>query len=550
MHTFPLWFSLWFSAAALAADPDPIPGGLFDADSLSVAADGTVHALAAPKQARLSKLTNQITLTNDQGEVITRVGGHPVRHVRLDPDGTVTVTPIPGPDGAEWAAELHVLDAALDLDPADQPVVVIRGQVCRPNTPCVDQLWLATPQGEGWVTRPLSTEGMVSGLVLDAGSGGWVAVSHVIAGTFAGFAVWDATGAERPWIPCRSGEPVALVLDGERPKLVYRDGDSLHLADGETDRELATGVRHSADALALPGGGVRYTAYDPNSKRLRSGVVAPGDGTASAAVPVDLPESGWFSALALAGDQPVAAWYYYRNNYNKGVRLGVWDGAQWDRWTQIRSDVDNVGWNVDLAASADGTLALVALDRSHHRVVLRRWGSLAEARAEAVPDAGDWTDRRHTTFFFAYGGGWYQLWGIAASPPSEEDFTFTGADPVTGTYGVRPGLGLEGGFAGKIGPVDLVLEYMRRNDDDPAVKTIEAAEPDGEDRHRVICRCRTASALRSCTWWTFLTRRGRMRDRGGAAVHDGRAAGGAAYVGKQGTPAALPSRSRGRPTCS
>src|SRR5687768_14905925 len=104
------------SLHAAAAEPATVPGGLFDADSLRIAADGTVHALVAPKQERLSKLTSQIALTNEDGDVIGRVGGPPVRHVGLAPDGTLTVTPVPGPVRGEWAAELQVADAALDLD--------------------------------------------------------------------------------------------------------------------------------------------------------------------------------------------------------------------------------------------------------------------------------------------------------------------------------------------------------------------------------------------------------------------------------------------------
>jgi hypothetical protein len=458
---------LALSLSAAAAEPATVPGGLFDADSLHVAADGTVHALVAPKQVRLSKLTTQIAFTNEDGDVIGRVGGPPVRHLAVAPDGTVAVTPIPGPVRGEWTPELKVDDAALALRPDGAPVIVVLGRVCYEKQPCVGQLWVAEPGDEGFVTRELpSAAGAYRGLAVRADAGGYVAVSHLTAPDFVGFVAWD-DGSERRWFSGR-GDPVSLVDRGGQLALVYRDGDELHISDGTADEPLATDARHGADALVLPDGTVQYSLYDANTKRLRGGLAG------SPAAEIDGPESGWFNALALAGEQPVAAWYYYRNNYNKGVRLGVRDGATWDRWTQIRSATDNVGWGLDLAAGADGSLALLALDRSHHRVVLHRWPTLEAARAEAVADAGDWTDRRRSAFFFAYGGGWYQLWGIDARAPSEEDFTFN-ADvaPQTGTYGVQPGLGLEGGFAGKIGPVDLVLEYMRRNDQDEAFQTID-----------------------------------------------------------------------------
>ncbi len=453
-------------ATALAADPAVIPGGLFDADSLVVDPAGTTHALVSPKKTRLAAVTNQLTFTNDQGEVIGRVGGDPVRYVRVAPGGEPEVVPVPGPSG-EWREGENVEDAALVLG-SDGPVVLVTGQSC--GQTCVPAAWIARWTGSGFETRDWDRgPGVHSGLLTGVGPDGrWFAVSHVTGGEggFTGFQRTDEDGAVRPWVPAPRGSPEAVV-DGAPLRLLYRSGKELHLSDGTEDVVVADGARHHADAVADGRGEVRFLMYDADRKRLRSGTPASGPDD------VDTPESGWHHALTVAGGQPLAAWYYYRNNYNKGVKVGAWTGDRWDQWTQVRSDTRNIGWNVDLAAGPDGRTALIGLDRSRQEVVLHTWPSVDAMRAEGVPDAGDWTDRRRNAFFFAYGGGWYQWWNITANAPSEETFTFSGVEPVTGSYGVTPGLGLEGGFAGKFGPFDLALEYLRRSGDDEATQTIQ-----------------------------------------------------------------------------
>lgn len=457
---------MWLLLPTAAAEPFEVRGGLFDSDTLQIGADGTVHALVSPKDTRLSKLTNQIAFTNDQGEVIGRVGGDPVRYVRLPVGGEPEVTVVPGPSG-QWAEDQQVENAALVVPADGVPVVLITGQVCG-SQGCTEQAWISRLEDGAFRTRdwdrgPGARRGLVTAVTPD----GWWAVSHVSGGPegFTGFEVIDARGNARPWIASERGFPEAVVDPGGTARLLFKVGKELHLSDGTTDTLLADGASDHADAVAAPDG-VHWLMYDAEKKRLRGGL---GDGGTAE---IDGPESGWHHALTVADGHALAAWYYYRNNYNKGVRVGAWAGDHWDTWTQLRSDTENLGWGVDVAASAD-RIALIGLDRSRQRVVVNTWPDLGAMRAEALPDAGNWTDRRRNVFFFAYGGGWYQFWNIRAAAPDAETFSFDGVEPVVGEYGVQPGLGLEGGFAGKIGRFDLALEYLRRSSDREGVQTIQ-----------------------------------------------------------------------------
>ncbi len=454
---------LCWLVVATAAPLHTTPGSLFGHDAVALGPDGTTYALVAAKQSRLGRITSVVTVTDSDGQV-QDVSPPRARLLVRPPGGAVAEEAIPGPGGV-WGSADRLVDGALALDAAGRPVVAMLGENCPENTPCSPRLWVAVRTDRGWETDAWALQGQsYRHVLLDATGERPEVVVHRRVPDFA-VVVHDG-GGESPWFVDPSARPDALVVvDGQRG-VVYRSGQELRLRLGDADEALSDGAAHRADAT-VAADGLYFQHYRPDDKRLHGG--RRGD----AAAVVDAPESGWHNALTTHVDgAPLAAWYAYRNNWNKGVVMGHRVDGAWQTWSAVREEDANIGWGVDVASSPHGVV-LVAEDRSDRAVHLWAWPDLASARAAAVPPAGDWTDRRRTSFFFVYGGGWFQMWDLRTAAPSAETFSYGAVEPLTGSYGIRPGVSAEAGVAGKIGPVDVVMEIMRRSEDDEAFQTID-----------------------------------------------------------------------------
>jgi len=456
--------------------------------SLRVGPDGSVHMVvdqqtsgAATGGGGLSQFISVSSSSEGSSGASAPKGINGPTYLRKARGGRFLSEPVPGP-GGKWKDGDYVTEALLDLDAQGQPIIAMEGQYCYDagdKRECDDRLWVARRQGKGWKTIALKVPaGSYSEIALAAGgpSGDWTVAARYAEdkdeNPWKGVVRYD--GGERPerWIEGAAPNAMRLVIeDGGRPALLYRRGQKLYVHRGGQTSQLAGGTWMEIAGAPSPGGGVQYLTYRPGPDAMYYG------DTGGELRRIDTAESGWYNDLAVGPDgRPVAAWYYWRNPFNKGVMLGAQgpDG-EWETWTQLRSEDINVGWFTSVDVGADGTVALLSLNRSERFAVLKTYDSLEVAKLAAAPAAGDWTDRSRWLALFVYGGGWYNYTTLATSPPSDEDFTYAREDmgPLTGSYSLQPSPAIEGGFAGKIGSVDLAVEYMQRNSEDEAFQTIE-----------------------------------------------------------------------------
>jgi hypothetical protein len=441
---------VWIAVALAAPAELPVALEPFPGRSVAVGPQGEVHVVGM-RAGLLRRLAS-----GSEG---------PTNLVYLQlTGGEWTEEPIPPPSsyGETWSGN-QFEDAAVAVDADGWPLLVFTEDWQPSASEHLTAIYLARRGPGGWKTVELDGyAGQLDGVGLSVHEDGWTVAGMFSSGEWHGIVRWEPGEGAVMWArTSRLASELALVEGSAGRQAVYRVLDDVFLVgpDGESQK-IATRSARQVSAVAR-GEELHWLRYDPGQERPYGGVLRSAGEKVEASL--DKKEAGWNNTAAVGPDGRVlAAWYYRRNAFNKGLTVAELDEeGKWQSWVQLRDEDRNVGLLPTLAVGADGTLALAALDRSAHRLEVHTFSSVEQARQAAVPPAGDWTDRYRRVDLFTYGGGWLQSWMATTGAPEEAEYD-EDVRPMDGTLLLEPALGLQGGLAGRIGRFDLALEYLKR----------------------------------------------------------------------------------------
>lgn len=450
-----------------AANPtETLPHALMAYSSPSVAMDpaGTLHLIGRRKVSGKGMLQSLMYSSSDPNAEPSNL-----IYLQQTPEGTWSEETVPGPpslDG-QWGGS-EFLDASIDVDSTGRVfILMIEDFPDADGKGSSTLVYLSVRDTSGaWTTRQLPSWVGQYEAALGVHQDKWM-----VAG------LWTGEGKPRivRWEEGRSEEVLwdetdllagALTwVDGApEPTVLYRKlGKLFQLnADGTTESLGDGGARKMSAVHA--GGETQVFLYKASKD---SPYVKHGEQLDR----LDTKEAGWHSDLELTPDgTPVAAWYYRRNAFNKGLAIGVPDASgTWQRRVLLRDEQTNRGWNPTIAVGDGGQVAVALLNRSDKRLEVQRYASIEALNQATVEPATDWTRNHSSISALAYGGAWYQFWaGETTAPDPREDIYEAGVRPLDGDLDTDPGLGAEGGFALRLGRVDMALEYLQRSDSDAA----------------------------------------------------------------------------------
>lgn len=437
---------------ALAAAPDlvelPVPIEPYPGRSIAVDPRGEVHVVGRLRKGAAERGCELVYFRTREGQWQEE--------------------PIPPPTsyGEEWG-DNDFVEASIAIDGDGQPMIAFTEDWQPGPGEHETALFFARRGQRGWKTVQLdSYSGLLRSVTLSAYDGGWT-LAAISSSEWSGIVRWGPSEGPVQWSQAsRLASELVLVEGGYGQSAFYRVLDDVFFVgpDGQK-QQVSSGAARQLSAVATDSA-IHWLRYDPGRERPYAGhidITEAESPSATSGAPIDVQEAGWYNSSAVAADgTPLTAWYYRRNPFNKGLMVATLGAdGRWQPWVQIRSEENNVGFSPTIAAGPDGTIALAALDRSERRMLVERYTSIDEAKAAAVQAAGDWTDRHRKTEIFVYGGGWLQGWSTAMPSPSEAAYE-EDAERIDTDILLQPGLGLQGGLAGRVGRFDLALEYLER----------------------------------------------------------------------------------------
>lgn len=239
---------------------------------------------------------------------------------------------------------------------------------------------------------------------------------------------------------------------------VYRNGELLGDVSSAYDWHLISA-----------GTGVDYVIYyEPESRSLQyaginqSGFQSP--------LFLDTAESG-FESDVLVSDAGVEVWYYYyRNAFNKGVRVARldWNGRATPPVQVLTSESFNFGWGVassalnfgsSLVCFGEGQSAQLSLSSNQSPEIPSGW-CVRIPVAETHVTVQESRFPRYRPFFFMAGGGiWYRPWEMWSISPDSEDLN--GTEPFDLRYEVGAALQTEATLEGRVGRTRLGMSWAQ-----------------------------------------------------------------------------------------
>lgn len=271
--------------------------------------------------------------------------------------------------------------------------------------------------------------------------------------------------------------PIAFADFHGRTQLLYRDGRKLLLTPLDQPRrrvEIAALSAYDVRAVAGGDGFLYLFYYEPNSRTAR--VAVSQDGVNFHDQVLDTRESGWQLDAVPTEDGAIAVYYYFRNTYNKGLRVAALHAGKLVRPPQaiMREDRWNAGWHPHLVS--DGPRGAWLTYLSNVEAETRVWtqlGSAKELLQYASFDSGDDSEDQYKDWFLQAGiGGWYTWWTLFDAAPKPEDVD--GATLHEAKYRVEPSLLLSANLEGRYGPIDVGLSYAQNYLDDKSKSLGEA----------------------------------------------------------------------------
>jgi hypothetical protein len=267
--------------------------------------------------------------------------------------------------------------------------------------------------------------------------------------------------------------PITFFNYRGREQLLYRDGRTLVLSLLDQPRvRVEIAERSAYDVRAVSGGdGVLYVFYyEPKTRTAR--VAHASDGVTFQDQILDSRESGWQLDAVPTEDGAIAVYYYFRNTYNKGLRVAALHDGQLARrpGSIMREDRWNAGWHPHLVAAPNQGAWLTYL--SNVEADTRVWSHFERTKElldYASIETGVVVEDEYKDWFLQAGvGGWYTWWNLAGAAPKPEEVD--GATLHAATYSVKPSLLLSANLEGRYGPINVGLSYAQNYLDDAAKK--------------------------------------------------------------------------------
>lgn len=252
--------------------------------------------------------------------------------------------------------------------------------------------------------------------------------------------------------------------------MVHRDGTELVVHPiGIAPIVVASSSLHDVRPVVTSDGWFYVLYHDPQTNTAQAAMSK--DGKRWKTVQLDGKESGWQMEGVAFGDSAYALFYYFRNSYNKGLRVAKLRGGRLSgsAFTLVREREFNTGWHPNLAVATDGSVWLSYL--RHVENEDRVWSKFKnpdELREHAVADGDSWEDEYKDYYLQTGIGGWLTYWNIADGTPDPEDVG--GLEIGKTDYSIGRAMMATANLEARYGSVDVGMSYAQELVDDLAQK--------------------------------------------------------------------------------
>ncbi len=271
----------------------------------------------------------------------------------------------------------------------------------------------------------------------------------------------EGTRVVRVLVPNHDWSSGALLLDGAgRPVAFGRHllGLEMVAPDGRV-REVLGGTMYDWGAGRSDGGHFHLTAYDYDTRSLRLAVAREGLWDWHA-IDLDGPESGWQHSVAARGERFFVLYYYFRNAFNRGLRLAVLRNGELEaNHTYARALEHNLGWEPLLGIAPDGSVEVRYLENVDEEARRAdRFPTVDALLARRVGDyTGGWEDEHRDLFLFGGADAGYSAWRVFAPRPPHDEATLR----IDAEYDYDPALVMTFPLELRYGSLSLGVSYAR-----------------------------------------------------------------------------------------
>jgi len=268
----------------------------------------------------------------------------------------------------------------------------------------------------------------------------------------------------------RQDPPIQFVEFRHILWMVHRDGTELVVHPiGVEPHVVAFASLHDIRPIVTPDGWFYILYHDPRSNTARAAMSK--DGSHWTDVELDGKESGWQMEAVADGESVYAVFYYFRNSYNKGLRVSALKSGKraGSTFTLVRERDFNTGWHPKLAVATDGSVWLTYLRNvENEERVWSKFKNTSQMREYAVADGNSWEDEYKDYYLQTGVGGWMTWWNIANGTPKAEDVG--GLDIGKTEYSVGRALMATANLEARYGSIDIGMSYAQEIVDDAAQK--------------------------------------------------------------------------------
>jgi len=233
-------------------------------------------------------------------------------------------------------------------------------------------------------------------------------------------------GGTAPGQQARDNPMLQIVDHGDKTCYAYtiepRVGGITFECPGSPGVEVVEQAMYDYRLVSAADGWLYLFYHAPSDEAAM--VASSADGVTWQALPLDNKESGWQLDAAVQGSRAYVLYYYFRNSYNKGLRLAAMEGGKLIQspMTLVRRADHNTGWHPFLGVSSSGHLWLTWWDDVLEQT--RVWARLPTPDAifqHVVNDTGGWEDIYKNWYLQGGAGAWYTRWSPFGIVPRTED---------------------------------------------------------------------------------------------------------------------------------
>lgn len=266
----------------------------------------------------------------------------------------------------------------------------------------------------------------------------------------------------------RVDPPVQIVEFKDKHWMVYRDGtDIVARAVKGQPNKVASDTLHDIRPVVTSDGWFYLFYHDARSNT--ADVAVSQDGKQWQIIELDGKESGWQMEAAARDELAVGAFYYFRNSFNKGLRVVMLKEGKLvePAFTIVREEAVNTGWHPNLGIASDGTTWLTYLaDVENKKRAWSRFPSPRELKKHELSGGSGWEEGYKNYFLQTGAGVWYTWWHLSDSVPKSDDVG--GLHIGKTSYNVGSSLLTSGSIEARYGWFNLGASYAQSVVDDAA----------------------------------------------------------------------------------